>query len=331
MKSIRLVKHTPATIAILGGGPAGISCALWCKNLGHLPVLLDTATLPGGTPAMIDRPNRWIAGSPQITSNDLAQNLADHCSQSDLKVIPELKGLNLKKSSPWKFQVDFQTDHQHETLNCSAIVIATGVRPRGIEALPFKLNSEVSESIDEDPLGHLTGKNTHQGESALVIGGADNAFFTTLDLLKSGAKVTLACRSIPKAQSAVQASLQEYIDKGQLTILNSSCSAINTHQEGLIAELHNQNESTKIHVNRIYLRIGFVPRFELLSESISRLNLPLDSKGYPQHDPDGRWSRSGVYCAGDLHQQGPASVVTALGSGARVAKTIEEDLRKTDR
>ena len=95
MQTVPLLDHTPETIVILGGGPAGISCALWLKNLGHHPVILESGSETGGTPGQIDRPNRWIAGMPEITSLGLAQKLQEQCTVSDLQVLTEAKVLSV--------------------------------------------------------------------------------------------------------------------------------------------------------------------------------------------------------------------------------------------
>ena len=54
------------SVCILGAGPAGMSCALWCRRLGMEPQLFDIASEVGG--ALLDnkRPNNWILGNSQL-------------------------------------------------------------------------------------------------------------------------------------------------------------------------------------------------------------------------------------------------------------------------
>ena len=328
MKSVPLLAHTSATVSILGGGPAGISCALWLKNLGHKPVILESAALPGGTPSLIDRPNRWIAGMPGITSVDLAKKLMEQCSESDLEVETGVSAVSVNPLGPHRFQISFSSNGESREFESAAIVLATGVKPRGTEALGRRIDATLSDKIDSDPLGHLTGKNSHLGERALVIGGADNAFFTANDLLTAGAQVTLVCRSTPKAQSLIQSRIQDFIDSEKLELIKADCESVLPAETGIDVALRAEQELHKIQVDRIYLRLGFIPRFDQLGGLISKLELPLNDHGYPIHDARGRCKTEGIYCCGDLFKQGPPSVVSALAGGATVAKAIEEDLRK---
>ena len=45
-----------ADVAIIGGGPAGMSAALWCADLGLRAVLLERSTALGGQVANIFNP-----------------------------------------------------------------------------------------------------------------------------------------------------------------------------------------------------------------------------------------------------------------------------------
>ncbi|MFL2858066.1 MAG: NAD(P)/FAD-dependent oxidoreductase [Planctomycetota bacterium] len=329
MSSVPLLDHTAETVVIMGGGPAGISCALWLKNLGHRPVILESLTKPGGTPGQIDRPNRWIAGMPEINSRDLARQMLEQCSGSEIEVVTGVDSISLESEKPFRFSVRFKAQQGNQHLDCSAIVVATGVKPRGVESLGFAIPDALLDRFDTDPLGHLTGRNTHSGERALVLGGADNAFFTANDLLNSGATVTLACRSLPKAQSLIQSKIKTQLESGTLQILSGVPDRILQTETGIQVGFRGETDSHDQEFDQIYLRTGFVPKLDRLKNEISQLNLPLDQKGFPELDGAGRWNDRGIYCCGDLDDQRVASVVSALSGGANVAKSIEEDLRRS--
>lgn len=330
MPSLPLLEHTPETVAILGGGPAGISCALWLKNLGHRPVILESSVHPGGTPGQIDRPNRWIAGMPEINSRDLARQMIEQCSNSDLEVLTGVDSISVESDQTFRYTVRFMITQESQQLDCAALVVATGVRPRSVESLGFAIPDSLLDRFDDDPLGHLTGRNTHSGERALVLGGADNAFFTANDLLDSGARVTLVCRSRPKAQSLIQSKIKTQLDSGKLQILSGVPDRFLQTETGIQVRFMGETNSHDQEYDQIYLRMGFVPKLDGLKNEISELNLPLDAKGFPELDGAGRWNDRGIYCCGDLDPQRVSSVVSALSGGANVAKAIEEDLRRSN-
>ncbi len=329
MQTVALLDHTPETVVILGGGPAGISCALWLKNLGHHPIILESGSETGGTPGQIDRPNRWIAGMPEITSLGLAQKLQEQCTVSDLQVLTEVKVLSVCCAESHNFKVTYSTTDGTAEIGCAAIIFATGVRPRSLESVDSKDQEIQSEYIELDPLGHLTGRTSHDGERSLVVGGADNAFFTANDLVISGANVTLACRSLPKAQSLIQSQIKSHVDSGKLRVIQGSPSSFRQTGSSLEVEMSGSSDSFILEVDKVYLRLGFTPRFEGMEEILKNLKLPTDQQGFPQLDSEGRWCAQGIYCCGDLNRHEVSAVVSSLAGGAQVAKTVEYDLRRS--
>ncbi len=331
MNSVELLDHTPETVAILGAGPAGISCALWLKNLGHRPVILESGSKPGGTPGKIDRPNRWIAGMPEITSDELADQLHEQCSVSDLEVLTNTHSISITTEKPHRFNISLYSSEEKCEIDVAAIVFATGTKPRGIEALNAVVPDSLLDKIESDPLGHLTGGGIHEGERALIVGGADNAFFTANDLMSSGATVTLACRSMPKAQSLIQAQIKAGMESEKLQVFEATPDKFRKTETGIEVRLADDGDFQLREFDKVYLRMGFVPRLDDLTGILSQLNLPLNHNGFPELDEAGRWTDRGIYCCGDLNEREISAVVSALAGGARVAKTIEEDLRRFQR
>ncbi len=327
MSEIPLLSHNALPVIIIGGGPAGVSCALWCKNLGLEPTILESRPRLGGTPSTIDRPNRWIAGRQNLTSLDIAEELESHSRDLSIPQVTSVKSIGVKRSSDYSFQVEAETATTSWSSDAAAIVVATGIKPRGRDYFDFLLPTEFDDYIDTDPLGHLTGRESHEGERSLVIGGADNAFFTVADLVESGARVTLACRSVPKAQSSIQAAIKHLTSECRIDSLLGKMVGASVEEDAIKVDLKTGSEIKSILVDKIYLRTGFEPDWTSMSSFVKNHELNLDSNRYPICDAFGRWSSTGVYCAGDLLPSGPAAVVTALANGALVAKTIEKDLR----
>jgi|GEM_PF-1147883 len=332
MSKIPLLSHDPLPVVIVGGGPAGVSCALWCKNLGLKPTILESRSRLGGTPRTIQRPNRWIAGRPNLMSSNIAEELDSHCKALNIPQVTSVQSIEAKKNTAFSFQVEAETATTTWSSEASAIVVATGLKPRGREFFDFLLPAEFDPYIDTSPLGHLTGRDSHEGERSLVVGGADNAFFTVADLVESGAKVTLACRSLPKAQSSIQATIKNLTSESRVNSLLGTLVGASIESDGIRIHLKTDSEIKTTLVDKIYLRAGFEPDWTHMISFVKNHGLDLYDNKYPICDTDGRWSSNGIsstgiYCAGDLLPSGPAAVVTALANGALVAKTIEKDLR----
>ena len=57
------ISKTP-NVPIIGGGPAGMSCALWLGNYGLAPIIIEQAPELGGMARASPYPNEWLLGRP---------------------------------------------------------------------------------------------------------------------------------------------------------------------------------------------------------------------------------------------------------------------------
>ena len=63
---------------IIGGGPAGMSCALWLHNYGMHPVIIEKEGALGGMARMSPYPNEWLLGQRGKTGRENAAEFAAH-------------------------------------------------------------------------------------------------------------------------------------------------------------------------------------------------------------------------------------------------------------
>src|SRR3981189_711743 len=72
-------------VPIIGGGPAGMSCALWLHNYGLRPVIIEKATALGGMARRRPHPNDWLLGRPGATARENAQEFAQHIARMSVE------------------------------------------------------------------------------------------------------------------------------------------------------------------------------------------------------------------------------------------------------
>ncbi|HBL66765.1 MAG TPA: NAD(P)/FAD-dependent oxidoreductase, partial [Achromobacter sp.] len=60
---------------IVGGGPAGASCALWLARLGLSPILVEAGARLGGLAQDNPFADDWIAVLPGVTGQQVAANI----------------------------------------------------------------------------------------------------------------------------------------------------------------------------------------------------------------------------------------------------------------
>jgi thioredoxin reductase (NADPH) len=65
-------------VPIIGGGPAGMSCALWLHNYGLRPVIVEHESALGGMARRSPYPNEGLLGQPDQTARENASTFAGH-------------------------------------------------------------------------------------------------------------------------------------------------------------------------------------------------------------------------------------------------------------
>jgi thioredoxin reductase (NADPH) len=319
------------SVCILGAGPAGMSCALWCRRLGMEPQLYDIASEVGGTLVGNKRPNNWILGNSQLTSHDIAKTYRNNIDAEKISVETAIK-LNFIKIEPSEgISIYYSnSDGDEHIRNYSALVIASGIRARGQEMFSFLKNRYFKGTINADPLCHFKEMQDLKNKKVLVVGGGDNAFFTANDLAGAGVKVKLLSRSTPIAQKSIQIKVKNHELHGRLERVTGNLNTIDENKDGFIVTVNSESQREMREIMRIELRIGFTPRLELLETVSCDQVIQRDDEGYPVLDGWGRSTIHGVYFAGDIVRMGPPAVVTALASGASSAKAIADDFRESN-
>ena len=175
---------------ILGGGPAGLSAAIWLKKLGVDAVLLERSGDLGGLQRRSPYENLWIPGVQGKTGQDVARALADHAAALGVEV-------RLNHQAP------VMPGEIYETGGISApfVVIATGSTPRAGRFVPSAMVAigpgEPMEAIE------VTGKRV------AILGGGDNAFDQARFVRDRGGEVTVFSRGEPRAQKMLREMIPE--------------------------------------------------------------------------------------------------------------------------
>src|SRR5581483_3889255 len=119
-------------VPIIGGGPAGMSCALWLANYGLRPVIIERAGILGGMAERNPYPNPWLLGWPDATDREGAQAFARHIGKAGIEVWFNAAPQRVVHEGD-TFALDVVGDEVPRSLSCRALVIATGTECRGAE------------------------------------------------------------------------------------------------------------------------------------------------------------------------------------------------------
>jgi len=203
------------SVVIIGAGPAGLSAALWCKQLGLAPTIIEKMAVAGGMQNVNFLNNDWVLGLPDMNGVDMAQNFFEHIKKEEIPI--------LFNRSLSKVECDddgfFLLLNNEECLRCQAVIVATGTHYLDTEIF-YGIDGflQVSkENIIAGPyafsrFSHASKEDVVGSQHVAIVGAGDNAFENASLLLEKGCRVSMIARSEPKAQKkfldAVMASEQ---------------------------------------------------------------------------------------------------------------------------
>ena len=322
-------------VGIIGGGPAGMSCALWLKQLGLSPHIIERNAALGGLLLNINRINRWVLGLPGRTSVELAGLYGSHIREESIPVNYDTQVITVETTGTG-FLLNLQeVDRIQTSMPVQALVIATGVRVLGRETFgntPGFDSLTAAGLIGCFPTGHLDTLENLRGKTVAVIGGGDNAHFTVKDVASVAALTYLLIRSGPNAQDKIRKEVQDLIEQGRVVeYLETEVDAFRQDQDGIEIAINTSGSvAAKIGVDMVFTRIGFTPNSDFLDTLAPLAHINKQAEGYICTDSWQRSSIASVYAIGDVASPELQSVVTAIADGAKAARTIAQDLSARD-
>jgi len=318
-------------VTILGGGPAGMSAALWSKHLGFSPLIIETNERLGGMQQLNFLRNDWVLGQTGLNGPALAAKFAQHMADEHIPIERACTPLAIKKHHV-QFSLTFRKpDGAESTAHCRAIVIATGLHYRAAEVIEMTpgFRALTAKDVAYGPYAFLEMERL-RGKAVLIVGCGDNAFENAKMLLAQGARVTLLCRSRPRAQTCLR---EAVLDSPALHGIfeRARIERFERGAEAIDVSIESAGRSIQLQVQKIHVLAGYAPNTRFLDEVLDpALPRPrLDAAGYLVVDAWGRTTSPGIYAAGDVCNPDFPNVVSAIASGAKAAKAIEQDFRRT--
>lgn len=296
-----------ADLAIVGGGPAGLTAAIYGARSGFRTVVIERGPLGGQvatTPVVENYP-----GFTQVGGKTLVDILVQHALQY-VDIFPGEEVLDLRPGEP----LELTTTRRR--FRARAVLLATGASHRRLGAPGESRLSGRGVSYCSTCDGPL-----FQGKPVLMVGGGDSAVTEALHLHHLGVDVTLVHRG--KALRA-QEHLREHLDQAGIPVLFHTEVQEIQGESGVEEVALKNNETGETFTRRVegvFIAVGYDPAVELAR----KIGLALTPQGYIDHDERHRTSIRGVYSAGDV-EGGYKQIVTAAGQGAEAALAVFEDL-----
>ena len=298
-------------IIIIGGGPAGLTAALYACRARMKTVLIEKM-LCGGQ-VLIAYTIENYPGFPEgIKGPDLAEWMFKQASHFGL----EVKSIDMVKVKSKEHEKGSFEIHLGDgvVLDALALIIATGASWNQLNIPGEKklIGRGVSYCATCD--GPL-----FKGKEVVVVGGGDTALGEAIFLTKFAHKVTVVHRRDRLRATKI---LQEraFENKKIEMRLNSIAVEIKGADRVEAVEIRDvkTDKITDIKTDAVFVLVGMTPNSDIVKDIVK-----LDEKGYILTDDGMHTSVKGIFAAGDVRKKLLRQVITAAGDGATAAFNAE--------
>ena len=296
-----MVKIQRYDVVIIGGGPAGMSAALWCSDVGLRSVLLESRADLGGQLSIIHNPIVNYLGVRADNGDKLARRFVRSLDGARFHT---LQGNSVVTANLSDRRVE--TD-DGSTFEGRSVIIATGVRRR-------KLGVEGEEEFLGRGLLSSGAKEREKvkGKNVVVVGGGDAAIENALILSEIANSVTVVHR-----RNELRARGQftnRFRDLDNVTLLTGRVverfEGEHLLRRAIVRDL--QDDSViSMPCDFGLIRIGVQPNVELFNSQVD-----VDGDGYIKIDSNCQTSLDDIYAVGDIANPNSMTIATAVGNSA---------------
>jgi thioredoxin reductase (NADPH) len=288
-------------VIIIGGGPAGLTAAIYASR-SRLKTLLIEKQGCGGLMAITDMLENYPGFDSGINGFELAAKMEKQARSFGTEII--YTTANSIEYGKIKKIITDESEYETKT-----IIISAGVsfKKLGIKGEEQFIGSGVSFcAVCDAPF--------YRNKEVLVVGGGNSALQEAMYLSKFAKSVKIIHRrSEFKSSKILQEKLESFHNIS--VIYDSKIEEIvgtDKLEKAVITKLKTQSVS-EIFVEGIFVFIGFTPNTSNFSF------LALDDKGYIITDKNMETSVPGIFACGDICKKQLRQVVTATADGAVAA------------
>ncbi len=301
-------------LLIIGGGPAGLSAAIYASREGFNPLVI--AGMNAGGQLLLTSVVENFPGFPDGVDGPVIIDLMrKQAEKFDTRFVDQ----NVTKVDFAKrpFKV-FTEDAEYEA---DSVIIATGANAKwlGIESEKKLIGKGISSCATCD--GPF-----FKNKDVVVVGGGDTAMEDSLFLTKFVNSITIVHRRGELRASKI---MQERVKSNQKIkfVWDSVIDEVLGDEKVVGVRLKNLKTSatSEMKTDGIFVAIGYSPNTEMFNGQVN-----LDEQGYIEAEDEVKTNIDGVFVAGDVADKVYRRAATASGSGVKAALLAREYLLNLD-
>lgn len=295
-------------VLVIGGGPAGLSAAVYAKR-ANLDVLVAEKVYYGtGQIAESNLVDNYL-GFAGINGYELGEKFREHAVSL---------GVEFKDGEAEQFEwvdgiwkVGFKNG---EILETRTVIYAAGAihRHLGIPGENEFAGKGVSYCATCDGA-------FFKGRTTAVVGGGDTALDDALYLSDISSKVYLVHR---RNEFRGSANTVEKLKKKENVEFVLKAKPVQIAGTDRVQELRLE-DGRSLTVDGVFIAVGMIPVTDGVKDVVE-----LDQSGYIVADETGKTSADGFFAAGDVRVKALRQVVTAVSDGANAATSAEQYIKR---
>ncbi len=292
---------------VIGGGPAGLSAAMYAAR-GGLSCAVFEGMFPGGQAATTYEIANYPGFDEGIDGPDLSMKFLSHAQKFGAEILYEQVN-ELQLDGPVKKII---TDGG--TFEARSVILSLGASPRklGIDGEERLTGAGVSDCATCDGA-------FYKEKVTAVAGGGDTAAEDALYLSRFCTKVYLihrrdALRASPALQKLIAEEPKIEMKWNRVVRALHDTDGV---LSGLTLEDTQTHETEDLEVSGLFVAVGTEPKNDLIKDKVA-----LDQNGYIVTDQNMQTSVTGVFAAGDLVAKPLKQVITAVSDGAVAAHGV---------
>ena len=295
-------------LAIIGGGPAGLTAGLYATRGGLSNVTMFEKGLPGGQITQSSEIENYPGQLDVVTGMELMDKWPEQCQRFGLKhdmseVTKVVKDQNIFKL----------TLGSNEIIEAKSVLIATGSVPKpcGVKGEAEFFGRGVSTCATCDGF-------FYKGKDVAVIGGGDTAVEEAIFLANICKTVYIIHRRDEFRASPHEVEKLAKFDN-IIQILNHTTEEIigdNMGVTGVIVKNRESNETKTLDVLGAFIFVGRNVLNQTLIQDDGSFLCDTNDSGEVIVDLNMKTSVDGLFAAGDIRINAPKQVVCAAGDGA---------------
>ena len=300
-------------VAIIGGGPAGLSASLYAGRAGLSCILFEKLFFGGQmlkTSEVDNYPGAPFIRDVYAFSEAMHQQAAAFGAEFKTETV-----LEVRTQENVKILVTKNGEYHAKTL-----ILATGAFPKKLGVLGEEEFSGKGVSYCATCDGAF-----FKNKTAVVVGGGDTALEDALFLSAICKQVTIIHRrsSFRGAHHLYQRAKNQENIQFMLDSVVTEIKGSSVVEE--IEVMHVESEEKQcIKTDAVFIAIGTTPDSELFSSLVT-----LDKNGYVITDDTLQTSADGIFAAGDVRQKALRQIITATADGAEAIYNIQRYLLET--